>query len=226
MVRHMPRHFAGDLDLDSIGGQIRAARNFRGWTQAELAERLQVTQATVSHWEGNQQTPGAKSISRLNAILGLSLSSIPRADKKSEPSPSDVDPRFVAEQIRAARITRGWTPKQLAEQLGVSGRAIWRWENEGLIPRLVSRRQISVVRDLLLDVDLEGGREPGPTPDDLDSELIGRQMRAVRIERGWTQIRLAVHLGLPLRTIELWEKGLARPGAERVRQINALLGLV
>lgn len=38
-----------------IGSQLAALRQRRGWTQAELARRLYVRQATISRWEAGRR---------------------------------------------------------------------------------------------------------------------------------------------------------------------------
>uniref|UniRef100_A0A7C2B4Z5 XRE family transcriptional regulator n=1 Tax=Thermomicrobium roseum TaxID=500 RepID=A0A7C2B4Z5_THERO len=36
---------------------LRRERKRRGWTQAQLAERLQVRQSAISHWESGRERP-------------------------------------------------------------------------------------------------------------------------------------------------------------------------
>lgn len=41
----------------SFADVLRLERKRRGWTQAELAERLQVRQSAISHWESGRERP-------------------------------------------------------------------------------------------------------------------------------------------------------------------------
>lgn len=50
--------------------QIRAWREWRGLTQAELAELLGVTQETVSRWETTQRNVSAPAQRRIASALG------------------------------------------------------------------------------------------------------------------------------------------------------------
>lgn len=41
----------------SFADMLRQERKRRGWTQAQLAERLQVRQSAISHWESGRERP-------------------------------------------------------------------------------------------------------------------------------------------------------------------------
>jgi transcriptional regulator with XRE-family HTH domain len=57
--------------------EIRAAREARGWDQAELARLIDVGQQTVSRWERGETAPGGERLSRLRAALGVDSSATP-----------------------------------------------------------------------------------------------------------------------------------------------------
>ena len=54
------------------GTRLRAAREARGWTGVELAAKMGATKSQVSQWELGLRTPGADSLIRLRAALGVS----------------------------------------------------------------------------------------------------------------------------------------------------------
>ena len=56
----------------SVGARIRAARESRGWSRAELAERLGVTPQGVWLWEGGRRSPRRGHAAALEAALGIS----------------------------------------------------------------------------------------------------------------------------------------------------------
>lgn len=58
--------------IENIGGRIRYLRQCMGITQAELAERLGVTPATVSKYELNMHEPNLKTLRLLTYILHIS----------------------------------------------------------------------------------------------------------------------------------------------------------
>ena len=61
------------LDLTAIGTTIRARRLDAGLTQAELAERLNVSAQSVSHWERGETLPDVATLPDLACILGCSV---------------------------------------------------------------------------------------------------------------------------------------------------------
>jgi ribosome-binding protein aMBF1 (putative translation factor) len=57
----------------TLGQTIRFARESRGWSQAELAERAKVTQAYLSYLEADEREPSLSIAARLSRELGISL---------------------------------------------------------------------------------------------------------------------------------------------------------
>lgn len=57
----------------SIGKSIAALRMEKGWTQAELAEKLQVSDKTVSEWEGDDALPSVESFPALAKLFDVSI---------------------------------------------------------------------------------------------------------------------------------------------------------
>jgi putative transcriptional regulator len=89
----------------NIPGCVRAARAYRGWTQAELAERAGVHRMTLSRCEDGTSIPGSATLDRIARALGvtadalLSRESIPlmshaNFDPSTAPTPEpDTAPR-------------------------------------------------------------------------------------------------------------------------------------
>jgi transcriptional regulator with XRE-family HTH domain len=64
--------------MDDVSAvEIRAAREARGWDQAELARQLDVRQQTVSRWECGQTSPRGERLQRLRAVLGIDVATTP-----------------------------------------------------------------------------------------------------------------------------------------------------
>ncbi len=59
--------------MSTIGERIKNRRKELGLTQAELGERLQVTDRAVSKWEQNEGNPDMSIIASLADVLGVSL---------------------------------------------------------------------------------------------------------------------------------------------------------
>jgi len=54
---------------------------------------------------------------------------------------------------------------------------------------------------------------------------MGRRIRLLRREKGISQTELAGHLGLSFQQMQIYEKGINRIGAARLRQIAKMLGV-
>jgi transcriptional regulator with XRE-family HTH domain len=79
--------------------RIREARQARGWSQQDLAERIGVSQPTIVHWEQGTHTPRNLALARLADTLGVSRqwlkeSPPPQASIQRAPLPQDVVSRF------------------------------------------------------------------------------------------------------------------------------------
>ena len=64
----------------SIGEKIRKAREEKGITQAEAAERLMVSRQTVSNWENERSLPDILSVIRMSELYELSLDELLKGD--------------------------------------------------------------------------------------------------------------------------------------------------
>jgi transcriptional regulator with XRE-family HTH domain len=58
----------------TIGGAIRHFREKNKLTQAQLAKKVGVGQAAISHYESSRATPSVKVLQKLSRELGVSLS--------------------------------------------------------------------------------------------------------------------------------------------------------
>lgn len=54
------------------GEAVKAAREAKGWTQAELAARIGVSYSTVQKWEGPGQEPKLGQVQRVQRVFGWS----------------------------------------------------------------------------------------------------------------------------------------------------------
>ncbi|MBT9583017.1 helix-turn-helix transcriptional regulator [bacterium] len=59
-----------------VGNTIALLRRDKGLTQAELAEKLEVTQSVVARWEKNQVQPRTKALEKIAQALEIPLTSL------------------------------------------------------------------------------------------------------------------------------------------------------
>lgn len=79
---------------------VRARRAGRGWTQKDLADRLRVTNVTVSRWEKSKVVPSSMLWERFLEIVG---------DKQAKPSPSRDVPQidFLGNGLAVRALVEG-----------------------------------------------------------------------------------------------------------------------
>lgn len=53
--------------------RIKTARKQRGWSQADLARRMFVSQPSVADWESGRKAPHTKNLTRLAVLLGVNF---------------------------------------------------------------------------------------------------------------------------------------------------------
>lgn len=59
-----------------VGGQIRRAREEKGWSQADLARRLDRTQTAVSYWESGSRSPDIDDLFGLASVLDIDVTDL------------------------------------------------------------------------------------------------------------------------------------------------------
>ena len=78
--------------------RIKAARKIQGWSQADLARRMFVSQPSVAAWELGSKAPHTKNLARLAVLLGVNFEWLTtgrgemqtsRNAQLQEPSPDD-----------------------------------------------------------------------------------------------------------------------------------------
>ena len=60
----------------TTGDRIKDARKKRGWTQAELADKLGISYVGVSQWENNQRNPKLETLRQIANALEVPVSSL------------------------------------------------------------------------------------------------------------------------------------------------------
>lgn len=89
-----------------LGQRICQLRTAMGWSQVELAKRLQVAKQTVSNWENDNIQPSIEMLVRLSKIFGvttdylLGLEDTPRLSVEGLPSSVVAHLSLLAEDFR------------------------------------------------------------------------------------------------------------------------------
>ena len=114
------------------GEDVRAARNNKGMTQAELAERACVSQPLIARIESNDVDPTIDTLYRVVAAVNDSAADVEQEEVTiSMPS-----------VLEDARKQAGYTQGELADSAGVSQPLISRIEREDVNPRSSTLRSL------------------------------------------------------------------------------------
>jgi transcriptional regulator with XRE-family HTH domain len=146
-----------------IGQRIRRTRQREGLTQAELAEKIGVTQGAIAAWEGSRASPTEANKKKLKSILGWA-----RVRASSEPS-QDVGEEVSSfgAWLREQRLEKSLSVPELAKRANVSSPAIYNIENGKIQnPQANTRQRIAAaletaVPDMVVDETTESQEVPG-----------------------------------------------------------------
>ena len=58
-----------EIDVSTLGGQIKLYRYLHGLSQEELARKLEVNESTVFHYENNKHKPSSKTLRKFKSII-------------------------------------------------------------------------------------------------------------------------------------------------------------
>lgn len=181
------------------------ARLDRGISQAELARRLSIGQATLSRWESAERTPHRQDVLRIAQALGMSSQTAVALFADYRPRRRQFAGRLPGLAMLLA--ARGVDEQAAAGALGVPDAVLRGWVRGARpVPVAVVDGLSSLVGQDLWP-NLTALRRPlraAPRPP--VSALAAR-----RQQLGITQRQLGRHLGASQTTISAWEAG-ARPG--------------
>ena len=105
-----------------LGEQIIRARQAKGWSQAQLAEKLHVVRQTVSKWEQGRSVPDVQALVQLSQVL-----EVPLEELLGGPEPDRTPSAGETAQI-AAQLAR------ISEELAAKNRRndqMWSWFSGG-----------------------------------------------------------------------------------------------
>lgn len=82
------------MEQKSLGSFLAVLRKANGMTQKELAERVGVSDKTVSHWERDESAPDISVLPILADIFGVTVDELLRGEK----APADAEPSGALSQ--------------------------------------------------------------------------------------------------------------------------------
>lgn len=89
-----------------LSKRINQLRTALGWSQVELAKRLQISKQTVSNWENDNIQPSVDMLMRLARVFGVStdyllgLEEVPRLDVRGLSPEAVAHVKLIVEDLR------------------------------------------------------------------------------------------------------------------------------
>lgn len=85
------------MNITKTGNLIKELRTEKGFTQKELAEKLNVSTAAVSKWENGKGFPDISILEKLSSKLGISITELIKGERTEENIESDSVAKEIIE---------------------------------------------------------------------------------------------------------------------------------
>ena len=93
------------MERKSMGEFIAALRKASGMTQKELAEKLNVSDKTISRWERDDGAPDISAIPVIAEIFGVTCDELLRGERKTHDAPEEPTPKGEKQRQRLIGIS-------------------------------------------------------------------------------------------------------------------------
>lgn len=79
-----------------LGKNIKKLRSALGWSQVELAKKLNITKQTVSNWENDNIQPSIEMLVRISKVFGVTTDSLLGLENSNQVNVSGLSESAVA----------------------------------------------------------------------------------------------------------------------------------
>lgn len=139
------------MDLKKyIGKQIKTFRKSAGFTQDELAKRLNTTKQTISRYEKGDRKANQDMLFELCDIFGVSIDDFFPSQKDSIMNKEEIA-IIIGENIKQYRLQNGWTQQELGSKIGISKNAIGNYEKGFRSPKKDTMFDLANVFNVTID---------------------------------------------------------------------------
>lgn len=130
-----------------VSKRLKTLRLDAGYTQKEIAEKLNVLRTNYRRWENGERNPKKESLEKLASIFGVSVSYLlGETDVKDLDSFKKNESKMLfCERVKELRLEAGYTQKKLAELLNINQPRIVEWEKGKINPNKESLGKLAVV---------------------------------------------------------------------------------
>lgn len=194
-----------------FGERIAEQRKKLGLSQEELAEKLNISQKSISKYELGDRKPQYKVLVRMAEYFGVTVDYLLRSTDTQDFGICDC-----GNTIKELRTEAGMTQEELGMLLNVQNAAVSKYES-GKVP-LTGETLLKLSKIFNVSTDYLLGAEEGNT-------MIGGKIAELRKEQGLNQKELAKKIGVSRSALSLYEIDRREPDLETVKKIASLFGV-
>lgn len=194
-----------------LGERIAEQRKKLGLSQEELAEKLNISQKSISKYELGDRKPQYKVLVRMAEYFGVTVDYLLRSTDTQDFGICDC-----GNTIKELRTEAGMTQEELGMLLNVQNAAVSKYES-GKVP-LTGETLLKLSKIFNVSTDYLLGTEEGNT-------MIGGKIAELRKEQGLNQKELAKKIGVSRSALSLYEIDRREPDLETVKKIASLFGV-
>lgn len=194
-----------------LGEKIAEQRKKLGLSQEELAEKLNISQKSISKYELGDRKPQYKVLVRMAEYFGVTVDYLLRSTDTQDFGICDC-----GNTIKELRTEAGMTQEELGMLLNVQNAAVSKYES-GKVP-LTGETLLKLSKIFNVSTDYLLGAKGGNT-------MLGKRINELRKSSGMTQEEFGKKLGVIKQTVSSWENDLSEPNHAATIAIAKLFGV-
>ena len=192
-----------------LGEKIAEQRKKLGLSQEELAEKLNISQKSISKYELGNRKPQYKVLVRMAEYFGVTTDYLFGMETGGS--------TMIGGKIADLRKELELRQEEMAKKIGVSRSALSLYEIDRREPDLETVKKIASLFGVTTDY-LLGAEKGGNT-------MLGKRINELRRASGMTQEELGKKLGVVKSTISLWESDSSEPNHAATIALAKLFGV-
>lgn len=194
-----------------LGERIAEQRKKLGLSQEELAEKLNISQKSISKYELGDRKPQYKVLVRMAEYFGVTVDYLLRSTDTQDFGICDC-----GNTIKELRTEAGMTQEELGMLLNVQNAAVSKYES-GKVP-LTGETLLKLSKIFNVSTDYLLGAKGGNT-------MLGKRINELRKSSGMIQEEFGKKLGVIKQTVSSWENDLSEPNHAATIAIAKLFGV-
>lgn len=196
-----------------LGEKIAEQRKKLGLSQEELAEKLNISQKSISKYERGNRRPSYEVLTSMASLFGVSADYLLELENGGE--------TVFGEKIVEQRKRKGITQQELADALNISRSTLAGYEAENKKPSYKVLVRIAEYFGVTTDYLLGAEGDAMGTEEKINeiTQRVGRNIRSIREQAGLSQDEFAEGFSVKQPTVANWETGKRQPDLNMLIQI-------